>query len=34
MDEYDVTMPVSYILVISQINCGDVTISNQKKNFP
>ena len=31
IDEYDVTMPVSYIRVTSQINCGDVTILNQKR---
>ena len=30
IDEYDVTMLVSYIRVTSQINCGDVTILNQK----
>ena len=31
IDEYDITMPVSYIRVTSQINCGDVTILNQKR---
>ena len=31
IDEYDVTIPVSYIRVTSQINCGDVTILNQKR---
>ena len=31
IDEYDVTMLVSYIRVTSQINCGDVTILNQKR---
>ena len=31
IDEYGVTMPVSYIRVTSQINCGDVTILNQKR---
>ena len=31
IDEYDVLMPVSYIRVTSQINCGDVTILNQKR---
>ena len=30
IDEYDVTMPVSYIRMTSQTNCGDVTILNQK----
>ena len=30
IDEYDVTMPVSYIRVTSQINCGDIAILNQK----
>ena len=30
IDEYDVTMPVAYIRVTSQINCGDVTILSQK----
>ena len=31
IDQYDVTMLVSYIRVTSQINCGDVTILNQKR---
>ena len=31
IDEYDVTMPVSYIRVTPQINCNDVTVSNQKR---
>ena len=31
INEYDVTMLVSYIRVTSQINCGDVTILNQKR---
>ena len=31
IDEYDVTMLVSYICMTSQINCGDVTILNQKR---
>ena len=31
INEYDVTMPVSYICVTSQINCGDVTILNRKR---
>ena len=31
IDEYDVTMLVSYIRVTSQINGGDVTILNQKR---
>ena len=30
IDEYDVTMLVSYIRVTSQINCGDVTILKRK----
>ena len=30
IDKCDVTMPVSYIRVTSQINCGDITIVNQK----
>ena len=31
IDEYDVTMLVTYIRMTSQINCGDVTILNQKR---
>ena len=31
IDEYDVTIVVSYIRVTSQINDGDVTILNQKR---
>ena len=31
IDEYDVTTPVFYIRVKSQINCGYVTILNQKR---
>ena len=31
IDEYDVTVLVSYIRVMSQINCSDVTILNQKR---
>ena len=31
IDEYDVTIPVSYICVTSQISCGDITILSQKR---
>ena len=31
INEYDATMPVSYIRVTSQITCGDVKIISQKR---
>ena len=31
IEEYDITMPVLYVRVTSQINCGGVTMSSLKK---
>ena len=32
-DEYDVIMPVPHVRVMSQINCGDVTMLIQKRPY-